>query len=245
MYEQRISKNSGDQTDLRSEKVRNIIGDVPSILTRLGISIIFLVAIFVLAGSYFVPYKTYYSKSVLLYSEPSPEMIRASGIGTVILPKGVRDGQVQSGNLIAIFVNIQNKRDSLKAKLNGQLVLNCYTQQRVTNGQLLAAVIPNEIKEIKARLDVPEKLMHHLVVGKTVTLTPTDNEKSINGKIAFIYPLPILKNGNDIRSAVLAFDYPLKSASGDTISYHPLLKGEVRISTGDSKLFNIIFHFNN
>jgi hypothetical protein len=39
--------------ELRSEKVRNIIGQIPSRLIRMGITVIFVVVLAVLTGAYF------------------------------------------------------------------------------------------------------------------------------------------------------------------------------------------------
>ena len=45
-----------DSIELRSEKVRSIIGKMPSLVVRSGIAILFAVFILLLIGSYFFPY---------------------------------------------------------------------------------------------------------------------------------------------------------------------------------------------
>ncbi|WP_421920336.1 HlyD family efflux transporter periplasmic adaptor subunit [Marinifilum sp.] len=45
-----------ENIELRSEKVRNIIGQIPSWIIRSGITVIFVVVIFLLTGSYFFHY---------------------------------------------------------------------------------------------------------------------------------------------------------------------------------------------
>lgn len=45
--------------ELRSEKVRNIVGKMPPVLLRIGISIITLILIMVVIGAYFMPYPEY------------------------------------------------------------------------------------------------------------------------------------------------------------------------------------------
>ncbi|MBF1482883.1 HlyD family efflux transporter periplasmic adaptor subunit [Prevotella pallens] len=42
--------------ELRSEKVRNIIGEIPSGIVRYGITIITIVLLILLVGAYFIPY---------------------------------------------------------------------------------------------------------------------------------------------------------------------------------------------
>jgi len=46
-----------DNIELRSEKVRNIIGQIPPRIIRTGISIIFIVVIGILTGTYFFKYE--------------------------------------------------------------------------------------------------------------------------------------------------------------------------------------------
>lgn len=46
----------GDKIELRSEKVRHIIGEIPSKIVRYGIMIITVVILGLLAGAYFIPY---------------------------------------------------------------------------------------------------------------------------------------------------------------------------------------------
>ena len=45
-----------DKIELRSEKVRHIIGEIPSRVVRYGITIITIVVLGLLAGAYFIPY---------------------------------------------------------------------------------------------------------------------------------------------------------------------------------------------
>jgi hypothetical protein len=45
-----------DNIELRSEKVRHIIGEIPSRIVRYGITIITVVILGLLAGAYFIPY---------------------------------------------------------------------------------------------------------------------------------------------------------------------------------------------
>jgi hypothetical protein len=48
--------NENENIELRSEKVRNIIGQIPPRLMRIGISVIFFVFVSVLIGTYFFEY---------------------------------------------------------------------------------------------------------------------------------------------------------------------------------------------
>ena len=53
-----------DKIELRSEKVRHIIGEIPSKIVRYGITIITIVILGLLAGAYFIPYSETISAKV-------------------------------------------------------------------------------------------------------------------------------------------------------------------------------------
>lgn len=51
-----MEKNKIDEIELRSEKVRNIIGAVPPSLIRCGITIVILFFVLVVVATYYIPY---------------------------------------------------------------------------------------------------------------------------------------------------------------------------------------------
>ena len=53
-----------DKIELRSEKVRHIIGEIPSRIVRYGITIITIVILGLLVGAYFIPYPEIISAKV-------------------------------------------------------------------------------------------------------------------------------------------------------------------------------------
>ena len=65
-------KNKQERSfELRSEKVRNIVGQIPSSLVRYGISVIAIVLITLFSIVYFLPYKQVYSGNATVYVIPS------------------------------------------------------------------------------------------------------------------------------------------------------------------------------
>lgn len=57
-----------DKIELRSEKVRHIIGEIPSRIVRYGITIITIVILGLLVGAYFIPYPETISAKVQMTS---------------------------------------------------------------------------------------------------------------------------------------------------------------------------------
>ena len=66
-----------DKIELRSEKVRHIIGEIPSGIVRYGITIITIVILGLLAGAYFIPYPETISAKVQMTNTRQ---------GTLIIP---------------------------------------------------------------------------------------------------------------------------------------------------------------
>ena len=64
-------KNKQERSfELRSEKVRSIVGQIPSSLVRYGISVIAIVLIALFSIVYFLPYKQVYSGNATVYVIP-------------------------------------------------------------------------------------------------------------------------------------------------------------------------------
>lgn len=64
--------------ELRSEKVRSIVGQIPPALVRYGTIILFAVLVALFGIAYFVPYKQVYSGTITFYDTPSTAYISYS-----------------------------------------------------------------------------------------------------------------------------------------------------------------------
>ena len=87
--------------ELRSEKVRSIVGQIPSVLIRYGITAIGAVLLCLLAVAYFLPYKQVYSGTATIHKTAT----------TPVTP-------VDSTN-ITILLKFENKRPD---KTKGQMI---------------------------------------------------------------------------------------------------------------------------
>ena len=65
--DQRQDKKEERSFELRSEKVRSIVGQIPSSLVRYGIATIGVVLVCLLAVAYFLPYKLVYSGTATVH----------------------------------------------------------------------------------------------------------------------------------------------------------------------------------
>lgn len=73
--------------ELRSEKVRNIIGQIPPILLRYGISIIGIALLMVVAVAAFIPYQPNYSVELIVEQNSKGELAYIAHIPEKIMTK--------------------------------------------------------------------------------------------------------------------------------------------------------------
>lgn len=96
--DQRRGKKEERSFELRSEKVRSIVGQIPSVLVRYGITAIGVVLICLFAIAYFLPYKQVYSGTATIHE-------------ITIAPTDSTD--------ITILLRFENKRPG---NVNGQML---------------------------------------------------------------------------------------------------------------------------
>ena len=95
-------KNKQERSfELRSEKVRSIVGQIPSSLVRHGITAIGVVLLCLLAVAYFLPYKQVYSGTATIHKTANTPVTPADSTN------------------ITILLKFENKRPD---KVNGQMI---------------------------------------------------------------------------------------------------------------------------
>lgn len=106
-------ENKNDNIELRSDKVRSIIGQIPPWIIRSGISVIFFVIVTLLVGSYYFKYP-YTIKTTVEFAKKNN-----SYIGIVKIPAN-EISKVKKGQKVEIyFENVKNLNGfTFKSKIN-------------------------------------------------------------------------------------------------------------------------------
>jgi len=91
-----------DNIELRSEKVRNIIGQIPPRIIRIGITVIFFVIAGLLTGSYFFTYNYTIDTSATIYQKNDTTFIQ------IKIPANEIDKVKKGHQVILSFDKIQN-----------------------------------------------------------------------------------------------------------------------------------------
>jgi len=92
----------GENIELRSEKVRNIIGQIPPRIMRIGITVIFLVFTSVLIGTYFFEYDYTIKTSAILTRQGESIMVQ------IKIPVNQSNRIKKNQKVILIFDNVPN-----------------------------------------------------------------------------------------------------------------------------------------
>ena len=122
-----------DRIELRSEKVRHIIGEIPSGIVRHGIMVITVVILGLLVGAYFIPYPETVSATV---------QISNSHQGTMAIP-------YKYVNTIARGMTVNVEIDGYDAETygvaKGTITITSHTPHQTTSGDVFMAQV--QIKE--------------------------------------------------------------------------------------------------
>jgi len=142
-------KKMSEQTnniELRSEKVRNIIGQIPSRIVRMGITVIFVVVLVLLTGAYFFRFQRTIDVSASLH------LMNNNIYYAVEVPKN-KMKYLRPGQKITISVHDQVSFDTRIQEIDTTLHVNkdlaYYNIQGIITNSTLKV---NETVKVKARI---------------------------------------------------------------------------------------------
>ena len=146
--------------ELRSEKVRHIIGEIPSGIVRYGITIITIVILGLLVGAYFIPYPETISARIEMTDRQQ---------GTVDIPyKYVNT--VKKGKNVSI--ELEGYDTEMYGAANGTITATMHTPRQTAAGSVFTAQV--RITDCK----------YNLVSGMTGTASVLVSNESVLQRIA-------------------------------------------------------------
>lgn len=109
--------------ELRSEKVRSIVGQIPPALTRYGITIIGVVLLIFLGIAYYIPYKQVYSGTITFYEVTEPSTTAYITFANDKALTNIDEStpltiHLEAQDLTLQLRSIENKRDTLNRYLS-------------------------------------------------------------------------------------------------------------------------------
>ena len=116
-----------DKIELRSEKVRYIIGEIPSKIVRYGITIITIVILGLLAGAYFIPYPETISAKV--------QMTNARQ-GTIAVPYKYVNTLARG---MTVNIEVEGYDAETYGAANGMITATSHTPRQTAEGSVFMA----------------------------------------------------------------------------------------------------------
>ena len=118
-----------DKIELRSEKVRHIIGEIPSKIVRYGIMIITIVILGLLAGAYFIPYPETISAKV--------QMTNARQ-GTIAVPYKYVNTLARG---MTVNIEVEGYGAETYGAVNGMITATMHTPRQTAAGNVFTAQV--------------------------------------------------------------------------------------------------------
>jgi len=233
--------NNDDKIELRSEKIRNIVGKIPPALLRKGIAIITLIIIILIIAAYFIPYPEKLSFPVELQSTPQCEVIKAPETGFIIIEK--QTDTVCRQQTIAFIRTNNNSTINIESLSNGRLLNNCHNESFVNKGETLFVIIPSTIENIYGLSYIPYGKIYKIQLDQKVKIAlldyPSNKYGFILGQISKIYP--ILENESDYKVEI-SLPKGLNTSNAVEINYTTFLKGEAVVLLSDESFLKRFLH---
>ena len=124
--------------ELRSEKVRHIIGEIPSRIVRYGITIITFVILGLLIGAYFIPYPETISARIEMTDRRQ---------GTVDIPYKYVNWVVKGKN---VSIELEGYDTEMYGAANGTITATMHTPRQTAAGSMFTAQV--KITDCKYKL---------------------------------------------------------------------------------------------
>ncbi|PLB86550.1 hypothetical protein C0T31_04695 [Dysgonamonadaceae bacterium] len=172
--------------ELRSEKVRNIIGQIPSVWIRYGTLMIGVALLVLLFISAFIPYRETIPVRIRVKTIPQAEYVRADK-NTFVVINGWRD---------SIETNSEEA-------FRGEIILNAKDGDYVERGDTLFAVLPEQA-QVYGTAEIAAVSLAKIEEGDKVLIDDAV-AGSIQGRVSEIRPLPLSSNPS-LRKIRIAFD---------------------------------------
>lgn len=122
-----------EKIELLSDDVQEILGQTPRWLVRWGVSVIFLVLIFVLSGSLIFKYPDVISGTVIILSENPPVPMMAQSTGKIEYIFVKNQEFVIPGSYLAVLENTANYKHILELKEKLKLIREDFNKNNFSN----------------------------------------------------------------------------------------------------------------
>lgn len=217
------------EIELKSEKVRNIVGKIPPITLRIGIIVISVVIILVLALAYFMPYPRYYNTKIEIIIIPEYQLIRAPVSGNYYNNTG-------NNSHIGIIVS-SDSITQVKPKIEGKILTNSYDSFYVYKNDIIAVIMPDSIFSISGICKIPTEKINEIKPSQKVNVSFSSGRSYIASvsRIEDIQQKGSLSNYT-YHKVIIKFDSKLNTSD----IFDTIVEGKILVST--KPILKLILH---
>ncbi len=224
--------------ELRSEKVRSIIGEVPPVLLRKGIAIIAIVIAVAFVIANLLTFPETIPLRVNIIGMPENEIIKAPDAGIIEL---IAFDHIKQGQVIGFLRTKDGTLVDIHANTSGTLIPNCEKNSFLNKDDIISAVIP-DVQKLYATGYINSKKIHEVKSGQRVKIELQGSRdrigKEVEGTVTRIYSIEDDKS--EVRVDV---DIPVATLS-EGLGLYTELKGSGNIIVSNNSLFKRLLNIN-
>lgn len=189
-------KIENNQIELRSEKVSNIMGQIPSRLIRYGMLLIIIIILMIFSIAYILPYKETLPLIVSIKTNSQVKIIRTLTSGKCIL---VNSNDTVSANETLNYIISSDSLYKITAPISGKLIRNITNDEYVNCNKVLY-IIKSKYYYQYGESIISSELIHKIKIGYKVILKMHNME--IIGYVKDIHPITDGNNNKIIISFI-------------------------------------------
>ncbi len=177
--------------ELHCDEVQEVMGGIPHWIERWGITLVAIVVLLMIVGSYFFYYPEKVTADIRLVSTPAPQQfyVRSPSILNHVFVKN--NGKVNRGDALVALQHLGTaETDSIfRSRLNGrvQYVSDCTLGKLYSPGALLLVVLPERVNFTSGVMHVDALSVHKVSIGQSVRLTDISQQRSVpEGRVSSV-----------------------------------------------------------
>ncbi|OQX79310.1 MAG: hypothetical protein B6D61_03800 [Bacteroidetes bacterium 4484_249] len=204
-----------NKIEIRTEEIDEILGKTPNSIIRWGITVIFVIVVFLLIGSWFFKYPDFINSNIEITTTNPPAEIIAKTSGKLEYIFVTDNQYVSKGDILAVIQNPAQYNDIAK-------LISIMQQASTLVGKLLLPVQGSG--KVKTGQKVNIKLLNY----------PYMEYGMVSGIISKISLVP----NDSFYYVEVKFPSGLKTNYGKTLQFSQILQGSAEIITNDIRLLH-------
>lgn len=195
---------------LRSEETQELMGEIPPIIVRMGISIIFLLLILFLVASYFLRYPEYWETKVEISPQNATFEIKSEYDGVIKYITNKHTKVYKNDTLV--ILNTKKGNIILKTPITGFIYQCCFfhNNQKIDKNDILFIVSPYKSIKLTGIAYVPLKVIKNIPINKNIEIITPDGQ-TLRGNI--IKKSTVLNPKNNLYAIEIEFSNMQKQNS--------------------------------